>query len=75
MDLQEFSRLCAGMHDEEDEVRRLFTEIGCLMEDASIVALIWSGDDGLNARQRLDELKAANQAIAGKLAEIDRLVG
>ncbi len=35
-----------------DDIRKLFTEIGCIMEDASLIALVWGADDELNVRAR-----------------------
>lgn len=40
-------------NDTDDEVRRLFNEIGCIMEDASLIALVWrDGNLDLNVRYR-----------------------
>ncbi|OYZ87643.1 MAG: hypothetical protein B7Y00_05185 [Sphingomonadales bacterium 17-56-6] len=55
-----------------DEVRKLFTEIGCIMEDASLVALMWRDGDGLNPRALLQSLSDAHAEIGDLLARIDR---
>jgi len=55
-----------------DEVRKLFTEIGCIMEDASIVALIWSDADGLDIPARLARLSDAHSKIGDLLAQIEK---
>ena len=56
------------------EVRKLFTEIGCIMEDASVVALMWRDGDGLDPRARLHSLSDAHAAIGDVLAQIERAV-
>lgn len=55
-----------------DEVRKLFTEIGCIMEDASVVALMWRDEDGLDPRARLHSLSDAHAAIGDLLAQIEQ---
>ncbi len=55
-----------------DEIRKLFTQIGCIMEDASIVALIWSDGDGLGVRARLESLSDAHAEIGDLLAQIEK---
>ena len=54
------------------EVRKLFTEIGCIMEDASVVALLWRDGNGLDPRARLHSLSDAHAAIGDLLAEIEK---
>lgn len=56
----------------DDEVRNLFTEIGCIMEDASVVALIWRDGDGLDPPARLNSLTDAHAAIGNLLAQIEQ---
>lgn len=56
----------------DDEVRKLFTEIGCIMEDASLVALIWGDADGLDPRARLQSLSGAHTEIGHLLAQIEK---
>jgi hypothetical protein len=55
-----------------DEIRELFTEVGCIMEDASLVALIWRDADGLDPRARLKSLADAHAQIGNLIARIDR---
>lgn len=55
-----------------DEVRKLFTEVGTIMEDASVVALIWRDGDGLEVSARLQSLSDAHAEIGDLLAEIDK---
>jgi hypothetical protein len=57
-----------------DEVRKLFTEIGSIMEDASIIALLWSDTDGLSLRWRLQSLSDAHAKIGNLLARIERAI-
>lgn len=40
-----------------DQLRACFTRIGCIMEDASVVALIWSDATDLTIRDRHDILQ------------------
>lgn len=54
-----------------DEVRKLFTEIGCIMEDASHAALIWRDGDGLDLRVRLQILSRAHKEIGNLLSRFD----
>ena len=54
------------------EVRKLFTEIGCIMEDASLVALVWKDGDGLDPRTRLQILLDAHTEIGVLLAQIEQ---
>lgn len=55
-----------------DEVRKLFTEIGCIMEDASIGALVWRDGEGLDLRARLQSLSDAHAGIDDLLAQIEK---
>ena len=48
-----------------DLIRQLCTKVGCLMEDASNAALIWS--DGRPLATRVDELSIASAQIDGLL--------
>lgn len=54
------------------ELRKLFTDIGCIMEDASVVALIWRDGDGLDPRARLLSLSDAHATIGDLLARIEK---
>ncbi len=46
-----------------DDVRKLFTEIGCIMEDASLIAIVWSSTDNLDVRARFREISDAREKI------------
>lgn len=52
------------------DVRNLFTEIGCIMEDASVVALVWSSKDELDIRARFHRLSDAHKNIGDLLSLI-----
>lgn len=53
-----------------DHVRALFTQIGCFMEDASVVALIWDAADALTPKDRLERLTQAHHQIGETLQHI-----
>ena len=55
-----------------DEVRKLFTEIGCIMEDTSIIALIWRDKEDLDMRARLQSLSDAHAEIGDLLDRIEK---
>ena len=55
-----------------DEVRKLFTEIGCIMEDASIIALILRDGDGFDMPVRLKSISNAHAEIGDLLAQIEK---
>jgi hypothetical protein len=57
--------------DETALIRQLCTRIGCIMEDSSIVALIW--DDGLTLDARLATLSAAAKNIHALVAAAQAL--
>lgn len=54
---------------DEQELRRLCTEIGCIMEDASVTALVWWRGDSRSISDRAAELRDAYSKI-GKLLDI-----
>jgi hypothetical protein len=58
----------------DDEVRRLFTEIGCIMEDASLVALVWRTYDKLDAQARYRKVSDAHAEIGKLLAQIANVI-
>jgi hypothetical protein len=70
---------CAASHcfvstmDDEDIalIRQLCTRVGCLMEDTSVVALIW--DDGVAIDARLAKLSAAANDIHALVAAAQAL--
>ena len=53
----------------EQELRELFTKIGCIMEDASVIALIWTHDDLRLISERAKELRGAYDEI-GTLIDV-----
>ena len=57
---------------ESYEIRKIFTDIGCIMEDGSIVALIWRDGDGLDLRARLQSLSDAHAEIGDLLEQIEK---
>jgi hypothetical protein len=54
-----------------DKVRELFTEIGCVMEDASLLALVWRAEDKLDVIARYREISDAHEKIGELLLQID----
>ena len=52
---------------DENAIREHLTEIGRVMEDASVIALIWRIDDGLSLVDWLSVLLKANRKIANLL--------
>lgn len=54
-----------------DEARKLFTEIGCIMEDVSLIALVWSSTDNLDVRARFQTLSQAHKEIGDLLLRIE----
>ena len=59
---------------EDYEIRSWFTAIGCIMEDASLIALVWSAEDELDAKSRSRRLSDAHIKIGELLAQIDIIV-
>ena len=57
-----------------DDVRALFTQVGCIMEDASVVALIWDPKDAVAVEERFERLSQANQQIEEALQKIKTLL-
>lgn len=54
----------------DDEVRRLFTEIGCIIEDASLAALVWR-DENLDIEARYRQISDAHAKIGELLTKIN----
>ena len=54
-----------------DDIRRLFTEIGCVMEDASLIALVWGADDEIDVTARFRKISDAHEKISQLLLQID----
>ena len=58
---------------ETDDLCRLCTEIGCIMEDACLVALVWDAGDGLGVQARIKKLSDAHSEIGILLSQIKDL--
>jgi hypothetical protein len=54
----------------DEEVRTHFTDIGCIMEDGSSVALIWDASDLISLPDRYERLVAAYNQIGAALEKI-----
>lgn len=52
----------------DDRIREICTQIGTIMEDASVVALVWRIDDSFSDTDRLQQLRDAHTEI-GRLLE------
>lgn len=59
---------------DDTDIRELFTQIGCLMEDASVVAILWAGETDLNQKARLTLLREANDAVKNLIEKIEASV-
>ena len=57
-----------------DNVRELFAHVGCMMEDASAVALIWNVGEALTVDDRYEPLCQANHQISEALASIKTII-
>ena len=53
-----------------DHVRTLFTEIGTIMEDASVIAIIWDGADLLTIERRYQQLLNVHRKVDLLLEQI-----
>jgi hypothetical protein len=51
------------MYDDIQKFREICNEIGCIMEEASVVALVWVEGDGLSLEHRLEVLRDAHTKI------------
>ena len=60
-----------GYAMDEQKLRGLFTEIGCIMEDASLTALVWEHHDTRSLIDRAAELRDAHCKIGGLLDTIE----
>lgn len=58
---------------ETDDLRRLCTEIGCIMVDASLVALVWDPGDRLGVKARIKKLSDTHSEIGILLSQIEDL--
>ena len=70
-----YPSMCRGMKKVKvDEIRMLFTEIGGIMEDTSLVALVWGADGELNAQARYRAVTDAHAKISELLAQIEIII-
>ena len=75
MDLPPQVSMCRVMDERlDDNVRTLFTQIGCIMEDVSVVALIWERADAMTIDDRYQRLLLANYQITEALASIKSII-
>ena len=58
----------------DDDVRALFTQVGCIMEDASSVALIWHRADAVTVDRRYQQLLLASRQIDEVLKNIKSII-
>lgn len=52
------------------DIRAVFTEVGCIMEDASIIALIWDRANPMPTQDRYQQLLEAHGRIGVALSTI-----
>ena len=67
-------RRSIGHAMDERELRGLFTEIGSIMEDASVTALVWERGDKRSISDRAGELRGAYQNIGTLIDTIEASV-
>lgn len=74
----DFSRLLALRDpmdsDTENHIRQICAEIGTIMEDASVVALIWTEDGEVCIAERLQLLRDAHLQIGTLIKQAEELV-
>jgi len=74
----DFSRLLALRDpmnsDSEARIRQICTEIGVIMEDISVVALIWAKDGDVSIAERLQLLRDAYLQIGTLIKQAEDLV-
>lgn len=58
----------------KDHIRKLCTEIGSIMEDASVVALVWNDSDHLTTAARVKRLHQAHAEIERLLNDVGALI-
>ena len=59
-------RFVGSMDDDIKLIRQLCTRVGCILEDASVIALIW--DDDTSPAVRLQKLRRASANIQALIA-------
>lgn len=58
----------------DDQIRTLFMQIGIIMEDTGMVALIWRDSDRLTTGDRLTRVTAANESIGALVSELEAII-
>ena len=58
----------------ENHIRQICTEIGAIMEDTSVVALIWTKDADVCISERLQMLREAHLQIGMLIRQAEDLV-
>lgn len=61
-------------NDTENHIRQICKEIGTIMEDASVVALIWRKDGDVSIPERLQLLRDAHLQIGTLIRQAEELV-
>ena len=59
---------------DDDNVRALFTQVGCIMEDASTTALIWHRAAAVTVDDRYQQLLLASRQIDAALKNIKCII-
>jgi hypothetical protein len=57
-----------------NRVKGLFTEVGCILEDVSVVALIWDDANPMSAGDRYQALLTAKHEIGAALKSIETIL-
>jgi hypothetical protein len=71
--VSDFTASCSAMDDDDIAlIRQLRTRAGCIMEDSSVIALIW--EDGLPLEAWLAKLAAAANDIHALVAAAQALM-
>lgn len=60
--------------DTENQIRQICTEVGIIMEDASVVALIWPKEGDVTIPERLQLLRGAHLQIGTLIRQAEELV-
>lgn len=58
----------------QDRIRTICTQIGTIMEDASVVALVWDTQSGLSVAARLQLLDNAHADVSRLLKQAANLM-
>lgn len=75
MDFGDLSALGVDMDKAtHDRIREICTQIGTIMEDTSVVALVWQIDDDISSTERLLQLRNAHTEIGRLLDKANNLL-